>query len=77
MCVSLIWPSGYESESSSLALKKKTNWGQPGGLVVQFRHSISEAWGLQVRILGADLVALIKTHCGSTPHKIEEDWHRC
>ena len=28
--------------------------GQPSGAAVKFTHSNSEAWGLQVQILGAD-----------------------
>ena len=50
---------------------------QPGGLVVKFVHSASAAWGSQVLILGPDLALLIRPHCGSIPHKIEKDWHRC
>ena len=32
-----------------------TNWGQPGGIVVQFAHSTLEVSGSWVQILGADL----------------------
>ena len=51
-------------------------WGWPSGIVVKFTHSALVARGLQVRILGADLAVLIKPHCGSIPHKVEEDQHR-
>ena len=50
--------------------------GLPGGVVVKFARSASGAWGSQVRIPGVDLAPLIRPHCGSIPHKIEEDWHR-
>ena len=56
---------------------KNISRGWPSAIVVKFVCSASVAWGLQVQISGADLVPLIKPHCGSIPHKIEEDWHRC
>ena len=52
-------------------------WGLPGGMVVKFTCSALVAWGSQVCIQGVDLALLVKPHCGSIPHKIEEDWHRC
>ena len=33
----------------------KEAWGQPGGTVVKFAHSTSEAWGSPVQIPGVDL----------------------
>ena len=51
--------------------------GWPGGVVIKFMHFASAAQGLQVQYLGADLALLVKPRCGSIPHKIEEDWHRC
>ena len=51
--------------------------GWLGGIVVKFARFASVVWGSQVWILGMDLALLIKPHCGGTPHKIEEDWHRC
>ena len=56
---------------------KKQFKGRPSGVVVDFAHSTSVAWGLQVRILGIDPALLVKPCCGGIPHKIEEDWHRC
>ena len=52
-------------------------WGWSGGAVVKFANSALAAQGLQVQILGTDLALLVKPCCGGTPHKIEEDWHRC
>ena len=49
----------------------------PGGIVVKSMHSALVALGSRVWILSVDLVQLVKPHCGSVPHKIEEDWHRC
>ena len=66
-----MWQALGEGEKSEL------HWGSPDGLVVKFMHSafvVRDSW---VRILGADLAPLIKPHCGSIPHKIEEDWQRC
>ena len=51
--------------------------GLPGGIVIKFMCSALVARGSQVQILGTDLTLLVKPHCGSAPHKIEEDWHRC
>ena len=59
--------SGFKSDSR----------GRPGGIVVEFVHSASAAWGSQVWIPGADLALLIKPCCGSVSHKIEEDGHGC
>ena len=56
---------------------KSVNRGRPGGAVVKFMGSASAAWGSQFPILGADLAPLIKPCCGSIPHKVEEDGHRC
>ena len=50
--------------------------GQPCGVVIKFAGSTEAAQGLQVHFLDEDLAALVKPHCGSVPHKIEEDWHR-
>ena len=58
-------------------INKKKTWGWPSGVVVKFVHSASGAQGSQVQIPGIDLGLLIKPHCGSIPHKVEEDWHRC
>ena len=52
--------------------------GWPGGAVVKFTHSAFAAWGLQFRILGADMALLIETCCGRRPtYKVEEDGHGC
>ena len=57
--------------------KKCISWGWPSGVMVNVTHSALVAWGSQVRIPGTDLAQLVKTHCGSLPHKTEEDSHRC
>ena len=41
--------------------------------MVAFTCSASAVQGLQVQILGADIVPLVKPHCGGVPHKMEED----
>ena len=56
---------------------KTSSWGWPSGIVVKFTCSTSAAWGLRVRIPSVDLVLLIRPCCGSIPHKIEDNWHRC
>ena len=58
--------------------KKFFLWGRPGGAAVQFPHSASVAWGLQVQIPGADMALLGKPCCGRRPtYIVEEDGHRC
>ena len=56
---------------------KDTCWGQLGGAEVKFTCSALVAWGLQVRIPGADLAPLVKPRCSDLLYKIEEDWQRC
>ena len=52
--------------------------GQPGGSAVKFAHSASAAWGLSVRIPGADMALLGKPCSGRHPtYKVEEDGHGC
>ena len=58
-------------------LQKMKHGGWPGGVVVKFTHAPLAAWGFQVQIPGAYPTPLIGPGCGSIPHKIEEDWHRC
>ena len=45
--------------------------------MVKFMYSALMALGSQVQIPGTDLALFVRTHCGSIPHKIEEDWQRC
>src|SRR3712207_1453505 len=56
--------------------EKSQTWGQSRGIVARFVRPASVAQGLQVQILGTDLVLLIKPRCGSIPHKTEEDWQQ-
>ena len=63
---------------TSLGHHNKANyWGWPSGIVVKFMHVTSvprvRRFGSQARTY----TPLIKPCCGSIPHKIEEDWHRC
>ena len=52
--------------------------GQPGGAAVKFAHSPLVAWGLPVRIPGADMALLGKPRCGRRPtYKVEEDGQGC
>ena len=45
---------------------------------LKFERSTSVAWGSPVRILGADMVPLVKPCCGRHPtYKVEEDGHGC
>ena len=50
--------------------------GQPHGVTVKFTLCFRQP-GLQVQIPGIDLAPLVKPHCGSIPHKVQEDGHRC
>ena len=46
--------------------------------MVKFTHSALATQGLLVRIPGADMALLVKSHCGRRPtYKVEEDGHRC
>ena len=54
----------------------KSSGGWPGGVMVKFTCCASAARGSQVRIPGADLAPLVKPHCDSITHTIEEEWHR-
>ena len=56
--------------------QNKTSMGGPSsGIIVKFVQSALAVQRLQVQILGADLAPLVKPHCSSIPHKIEEDGH--
>ena len=66
-----------EMEDQKLTFEKKMSWVPARGVVVKFPRSSSVARRLQVQIPGTDLTPLVKPRCGSIPHKIEEDWHRC
>ena len=56
----------------------KIVWVWLGGAAVRFARSASAAWGLPVRITGADMAPLGKPCCGSHPtYKAEEDGHGC
>uniref|UniRef100_A0A9L0TL14 Uncharacterized protein n=1 Tax=Equus caballus TaxID=9796 RepID=A0A9L0TL14_HORSE len=64
--------------TSKVTIKKMKRQGWPGGAAVKFPLSASAAWGLPVRILGADTVPLGKPCCGRRPtYKVEEDGHGC
>ena len=56
---------------------RKLNRGHPDGVEVKCVHSALAAQVSQVWTPGMDLALLIKPHCGGTPHKTEEDGHRC
>ena len=52
--------------------------GRPAGAVVKCACSTSEARGLPVHILGADMASLGQPCCGRRPtYKVEEDGHGC
>ena len=52
--------------------------GWPGGRAVKFTRSTSAAWGLLVRILGADLCTTYQAMLRQHPtYKVEEGGHRC
>ena len=56
--------------------EKTGHW--PGGAVVKCACSTLVAWGLLVRIPGADMAPVGKTCCGRRPtYKVEEDRHGC
>ena len=57
---------------------RKANRGRPGGIVTEFAHSASAAWGLQAQILGADLHTTPQAMLWQDPtYKTEESWHTC
>ena len=59
------------------AVKRMERRGWPGGVVFNFTCSTLMAWGLQVRIPGADLHTAHQAMLLQHPtYKIEEDWHR-
>ena len=69
------WSSGEESEILE-NIKNHYSQGWPGGILIKFMHSTSEAQGSRVWIQGGDLALLIRPCCGGILHKIEEDCHR-
>ena len=72
LCTKYCAPVREATVDQTWPFQSRMNGCWPGGVVVKFTCSASVAWGLQVQIPGADLVTLIKPHCGSIPHKIEE-----
>ena len=58
--------------------QKEMFWGQPGGAVVKFARSASEARRSPVQISGEDMALHGKPCCGRHPTcKVEEDGHGC
>ena len=66
-----------KSKKRQINIIKNIFQGWPSDIVFKFMHSALAAQDLQIPIPGTEIALPVKPHCGGTPHKIEEDWHRC